>query len=1303
VRIIVARRTAAILLLTVLAPFSAGIEIVGDDTISISGGAGAEYRVILQYDASSEEIDRIITRLGDGLELMIVNGHDWETRKVPSGALGVDRPPENVLRPTVIHLPPLDHSENIMEWIRGLPIVHHVEEVLTTKGRNAESAALVSGDSIQEYAAAWAFGMNGEGVILASADSGIDRGHDCFRNLNASGTAETSVGVPSLSHRKIVVHNTSIDEEDRNGDADFGHGTHTAGILACWDVEEYEAGSQEDRNGSMPGEGTAASHAARLVIQDIVDGDWTPPELDRLLAEGGVNGAIIHSESWGDDTLTYTERAAVLDRWSRENPWSVVLFAPGNNGGTALEPANARNVLSIGASSGSSGVYYQSNKGPALEGGEGVHLLAPGYSILSAKADGSSQTLNGEFMAKTGTSMSTPMAASTLGQIEQMVREGWIMGDETAAHLVPVEDIRPAWWPPDAQSQGMIIVGHGFEPSGPLLRSLAGAATTSIAGATHQSGPVGAPLDGVQGWGRLNLSRLIDWGGIEDIEKDGEEMPAPGVWIYDSYRAKREDAPAVAERLALRLQSGVGDRPLDRLMTSRLTSSGLTGPFLASGEGMDWELVPHAKTVQRNGGLTIQLAWADRPLEQGHDDLQVCISIDTGIHTCGNDLEDGKSRTYTTLEEARAVNSPEFSMEGIRLSPEIVLNADSIILRLFANTVIEGNFPDTLGIDGGRVGFGMTVIGARPNTIGENGTSNDGSIPFSMQTSTPLTVGVDPIMLQISQAMRNASIIANEGRGGVDMRIDDLFNLERLAQLDIHSLRVEPSHPWDGLETPIVKIHACDGSIPPQCSEGRERHTEFNSSDIFRFDWDPEFSGVIDVPLSVMTTDGGAYNLNLTIFLMKVIDGDLAWFNATGVIETHWLGGANEPTITQSDSTISVRFLDDSRGLLDVVMDNEMGWTWEATFTNLEGGWQDGVVCSNGSSQAIASATIVGESPEERELGDCEGRLIEISTAWKRGEEIEGELSQPWIRLGAFIRDVPKSLVNATWSVPLEFHPWSEQEEWKLETCSILIGSDTIGCEEWIPVDAAQSVMVITEWEKDGYIIQDRWTIRGPELNTLDLVGEWASLVELNGTFNLLRDNETTHDWPILLRYEPLDMISDELDEVVVKVPESWPVRLEDEACKRLRISIAQRNEVTVSWTSTPNEKESFRVQVFELGDVTAWTIEEGVVKGASPQGIISIPMTVLGESVKGGCDGGGIVNTQRAGEKGGGVPSWMIVVWGAITAIFVGMILHSRQQRSSDQENGRGKNPFPENSEDSQDKNPHQIENVNDPAVLRK
>ncbi len=603
-------------------------------------------------------------------------------------------------------------------------------------------------------------------------------GHACFRNLNATGDVNADIGVPNHAHRKIVIHNTSIDGEDRIGDADFGHGTHTAGTLACWDVEEFEAGEQGNKNGSLPGEATAPSHAARLVIQDIVDGDWTPPELDRLLADGGVNGAIIHSESWGDDTTEYTDRSGILDRWSRENPWSVILFAPGNTGGTALEPANARNVLSIGASSGSDGVYYQSSKGPSQQGGEGLHLLAPGYSISSAKADGTSQTTNGEFMAKTGTSMSTPMAASTLGLIEQMVREGWLLGDETATHRISVDDRRPTWWTEDGGDHGTILVSHGFEPSGPLLRSIAGAATTSIAGASHQSGSVGSPLDGVQGWGRLDLSRLIDWKSIEEIDEEEEMIPAPGVWIFDSYRAKRDDLPSAAERLASRLQSGEGERPIDQLMTSRLTSSGLMGPFLASGEGLDWGLIPHAETVQRNGGLTIQLAWADRPLEQGHYDLQVCVSIDGDLHACGNDLLNGMSRTYATLEEARGVDSPEYSMEGIRLPAEVVLEADSIGLGVFANSVMGGNFPDTLGTDGDRVGFGLTVIGARPNSVGAgNGTGFGEGIPFTVQTSTPLSTGIDPIMLQISRAMGNASIIASEGHEGIDMRIDTLFDL----------------------------------------------------------------------------------------------------------------------------------------------------------------------------------------------------------------------------------------------------------------------------------------------------------------------------------------------------------------------------------------------------------------------------------------------------------------------------------------------------------------------------------------------
>ena len=74
--------------------------------------------------------------------------------------------------------------------------------------------------------------------------------------------------------------------------------------------------------------------------------------------------------------------------------------------------------------------------------------------------------------------------------------------------------------------------------------------------------------------------------------------------------------------------------------------------------------------------------------------------------------------------------------------------------------------------------------------------------------------------------------------------------------------------------------------------------------------------------------------------------------------------------------------------------------------------------------------------------------------------------------------------------------------------------------------------------------------------------------------------------------------------------------------------------------------------------------------------------MTTLGESVKGGCgesNGGETANTQRAGGIGDGLPSWVIVGWGAITAIFIGMILRSRRQQQTEQESEHVENPFPE------------------------
>ena len=84
--------------------------------------------------------------------------------------------------------------------------------------------------------------------------------------------------------------------------------------------------------------------------------------------------------------------------------------------------------------------------------------------------------------------------------------------------------------------------------------------------------------------------------------------------------------------------------------------------------------------------------------------------------------------------------------------------------------------------------------------------------------------------------------------------------------------------------------------------------------------------------------------------------------------------------------------------------------------------------------------------------------------------------------------------------------------------------------------------------------------------------------------------------------------------------------------------------------------------------------------------------MTTLGEFIRGGCSevgGDTNANMQRSGEIEGGVPVWMIVGWGAVTAIFVGMILHSRRRQTPNHSDDRINDPFPDDSKESDDEKP--------------
>ncbi|MDB2593490.1 S8 family serine peptidase, partial [Euryarchaeota archaeon] len=144
-----------------------------------------------------------------------------------------------------------------------------VEPVVSTEGRNVLAGSLLQHGKTTG-SPAWELGINGDGVVVAAADSGIDYDHACFRNATSPGAVGSNgtdgVGSPGVEHRKILTVNHTLDSGDTNGHSDYRHGTHVAGTLTCYNVYDMRADSK-------PKNGSALAYQSKLVFQDIVSSD----------------------------------------------------------------------------------------------------------------------------------------------------------------------------------------------------------------------------------------------------------------------------------------------------------------------------------------------------------------------------------------------------------------------------------------------------------------------------------------------------------------------------------------------------------------------------------------------------------------------------------------------------------------------------------------------------------------------------------------------------------------------------------------------------------------------------------------------------------------------------------------------------------------------------------------------------------------------------------------------------------------------------------------------------------------------
>ena len=646
-----------------------------------------DYKVLLEPRLPSEAVDHVRSTI-EGFGLSISS---------TSLDVGGNLPASLTIHAThVRQLEPLLQTEGVL-WI---------EPVLQTQARNGQASAVLEHGMLDQHPF-WSLGLNGSGIVVGVADSGIDADHACFRNATTSTSVHAesaapypAVGVFGEEHRKILHMNTAVDGNDTPGHSDYRHGTHVIGSLACHDVESF-------RQGTVPSNGSTLAHGSRLVVQDIVSSEgWEPPNVDVLLWENSLYGGVVHSNSWGDATTAYTDRTARFDAYARVMPWSLALIAPGNSGEGVLEPANGRNVVAISATMKSldDGRWSSSSYGPTEAGTDGIFLLAPGANIQSAGADGFWNTNNNNLRLSSGTSMSTPHASGAAAVIQQLYEDGWLVPAFAPMTAHNLNDIQPPW-EGAAPLGASVLLGEGFTPSGSLLRASLAMAASPLSEDVRNGGLGGHDLHNpYDGWGALNLSRLFDPSAVEGLG----ESSTSNIWVHDSYRL----ASGTVDEWFEANKGQTGD--LSGMIDGGAFLNESVGPFLQTGDVFSQRL-----TLSEGEDVRIRMAFPAQPEPAMVDDLQLRVRLQNGTVLLPDQLLEGSfaptlyAPNVTDTNNTTVFPPTNETVFGLDIPWSYLAESSYLDVEVVARFVQPGGEEGAVGLDGDAVGFALVVTGVQ--------------------------------------------------------------------------------------------------------------------------------------------------------------------------------------------------------------------------------------------------------------------------------------------------------------------------------------------------------------------------------------------------------------------------------------------------------------------------------------------------------------------------------------------------------------------------------------------------------------
>jgi subtilisin family serine protease len=238
----------------------------------------------------------------------------------------------------------------------------------------------------------WAMGYTGQGLVLASMDSGVDAAH------------------PSLQRQWRAGSNSWFDPhgEQATPTDTSGHGTQTLGLMLGQAGLGVAPAARWIAVRLYNGQGRASMSDIHRSFQWLLDPDGDPATLD---APDVVNASwSLTGRTTGACVLEFAQDIQAL-----KAAGIAVVFAAGNDGPqprSSSSPGNNPGVLSVGALDSQLQIARQTSRGPsACSGAVFPSLLAPGVQVRTADLSHGGQPST---TVMSGSSMAAPHVAGVL-------------------------------------------------------------------------------------------------------------------------------------------------------------------------------------------------------------------------------------------------------------------------------------------------------------------------------------------------------------------------------------------------------------------------------------------------------------------------------------------------------------------------------------------------------------------------------------------------------------------------------------------------------------------------------------------------------------------------------------------------------------------------------------------------------------------------------------------------------------------------------------------------------------------------